>query len=302
MKFTLRNIASYLIANLYINLGVVKRRRKKILNDNIILSVYFHKPSKKVFESCIFWLKKHGYTFISVHDILDISNGQKAFPKGAVLVTLDDGWETNKGNVVEVANALKFPVSLFITTNPMETGEPFWWSYVKEANRLRLTKYPVSYFKNISNIERLKFINEIKTKVSLKREAINPNDLIEIAKSKYITIGSHTVTHPILNMCNDEESSFEINESKRRLENILETKVESFAYPNGDFSLREIKFLKKAGYEIAFSTHPAYITIANIYDNYTLPRFEILENCSLAENICRMTGVWYGIKLFKHNK
>ena len=273
MKFTLRNIASYLIANLYINLGVVKRRRKKILNDNIILSVYFHKPSKKVFESCIFWLKKHGYTFISVHDILDISNGQKAFPKGAVLVTLDDGWETNKGNVVEVANALKFPVSLFITTNPMETGEPFWWSYVKEANRLRLTKYPVSYFKNISNIERLKYINEIKTKVSLKREAINPNNLIEIAKSKYITIGSHTVTHPILNMCNDEESSFEINESKRRLENILETKVESFAYPNGDFSLREIKFLKKAGYEIAFSTHPAYITIANIYDDYTLPRF-----------------------------
>jgi len=302
MKFNLRNIASYVIATIYINLGFIKRRQNKILNEQIILSIYFHKPSKKMFESCLFWLKKHGYIFISTNDILEISNGQVTFPKNAVLVTIDDGWETNKVNVVGVGNALKIPVTLFITTNPMETGEPFWWSCVKEANKIGLTSNSVAYLKTISNSDRIQLLNAIKNKISLKREAMSPSELIEIAKSKYITIGSHTVNHPILTMCNDEESLFEIKESKSKLEHLLGSNVESFAYPNGDFSLREVNLLKKLGYKIAFTTVPHYISISNIYDSYTLPRFEILENCSLAENICRMTGVWYDIKLFKHNK
>jgi peptidoglycan/xylan/chitin deacetylase (PgdA/CDA1 family) len=302
MKINLRNVVSFVIANIYINLGVIKRRLQKISNEHIITSIYFHKPSKKMFESCLFWLKRHGYNFISVNDILEISNGQKAFPENAVLVTIDDGWITNKDNVVEVGNALKVPITLFITTNPMETGEAFWWSSIKEANRLGLISISVAYLKTLTNKQRVKQLEEIKSKISLNREAITPNELIEIAKSKYISIGSHTVNHPILKMCNDEESFFEIKESKNKLEHILGSKVESFAYPNGDFSLREINYLKNTGYKIAFTTVPNYITAANIYDNYSLPRFEILEHCSLAENICRMTGIWFDIKLFKHNK
>ena len=302
MKINFRNSVSYLIAILYIKLGVVKRRQKKNFNEHIILSIYFHKPSKKIFESCLFWLKRQNYSFISVNDLIEISNGQQAFPKAAVLITIDDGWETNKNNIVEVANALKVPVTLFITTNPMETGEAFWWSYVKEANRLGVFSNSIEYLKTIPNRERLKYINEIKLKVNLGREALTKNELIDITNSKYISIGSHTVNHPILPMCNDDESLFEIKDSKNILENILHAKVESFAYPNGDFSLREINFLKKCGYKIAFGTAPKYLTITNIYDSFTLPRFEILEKCSLAENICRMTGVWYDIKLFKHNK
>ncbi len=302
MKPSLRNTLSYCIAFIYIQLGVIKRRQRKLMNEKIIISIYFHKPSKSMFESCLFWLKKHGYTFISVNDIIDIFNGYKVFPKGAVLVTVDDGWYTNKENIISVANALNVPVTLFVTTNPMETGIGYWWSYVNQARKEGIYNKTTEFLKTIPNRERLVILNEIKSKIILERESLTVNEVIEISNLKNITIGSHTVTHPILKMCDNDESLYEISNSKKVLEGLIKKKIESFAYPNGNFSIREINYLKKLGYKIAFSTIPKYITEANILDIYALPRFEILGNCSLAENICRMTGVWYDVKLFKHNK
>ena len=85
----------------------------------------------------------------------------------------------------------------------------------------------------------------------------------------------------------------EICHSKQQLEDILQHEINGFAYPNGDFSEREIKMVERAGYHLAFTTKPAYLTSENIKDKYMLPRFEVLKDVSFAENICRMSGVWF---------
>ena len=54
-----------------------------------------------------------------------------------------------------------------------------------------------------------------------------------------------------------------------------------------------MKILENNNYEIAFSTRPEYLKEKDLWDRYQYPRFEILENVSFAENICRLTGVWF---------
>ncbi len=49
-----------------------------------------------------------------------------------------------------------------------------------------------------------------------------------------ITIGSHTLTHPILPGTTPDEMEAEVRDSRRQLERGLERPVDIFAYPNGD--------------------------------------------------------------------
>ena len=293
MVFNKRNIAAFFLSHFLIITGKVKRIKKQAFEGKIILSVYFHDPGRQLFESCVKWFLKKGYTFISTEDLLLIAQNEKPFPKSAVVFTVDDGWKNNRANIVAVANKYKIPVTIFATTQPIATGEAYWWSYIAEANRKGLTTHSVQELKKVNNKERVEIVNEVKKLLPLKREALTIEELKEISADPVITIGSHTVTHPILSKCSDEQSASEISESKKILENWLHTDVKHFAFPNGIFDEREIKFLRDSGYKTAYTTNPNYITSANFSNLFTLPRFDVLEDVSFTENICRMTGAWF---------
>ena len=304
MKLTIRNFLGYLVSMVFLSSGIVRIKRNKLLNDYSIISLCFHNPSKELFISCIRWLKNSGFNFISTNELLAIAKGELDFPMGAVLITFDDGWRNNKENVATVVNQFKVPITIFTTTDPVEKGDAYWWSYIKVANNRNIIKTSVPTLKKISNGERKTVIDKVKNRLLLSPEALSVDDLKQMNADKYITFGSHTVTHPILTMCTNQESFFEIFESKKKLQLILaNTNIDSFAYPNGDFSIREINYLKNAGYKLAFTTKHSLITKNNITNNiYTLPRFTMLEDASFSENICRMTGVWFDNFLLYKNK
>ncbi|MEO8768965.1 MAG: polysaccharide deacetylase family protein [Ferruginibacter sp.] len=293
MVFNKRNIAAFLLSKFLIASGKVGQVKKRAANGDFILSVYFHDPSKKLFEACVKWFLKNGYSFISTDELAAIGKGEKSFPKAAVVFTVDDGWSGNKENIAAIANKYKIPVTIFASTQPIATGEAYWWSYIAAANKNGLVTQSVSALKKIKNEERVSIVNSIKTQLPLKREALTIDELKEISNNGFVSIGSHTVTHPILIQCSDEQAAFEIRESKKILEGWLHKDVAHFAYPNGLYNKREINFLKDSGYRTAYTTIPQYITVENFKDLYSLPRFDVLEDISFSENICRMTGAWF---------
>ena len=293
MVFNKRNIAAFFLSKYYILTGKVKKVFGRASDGDFILSVYFHDPTKKLFESCVKWFIKNGYSFISIEELAAVAKGEKPFPLAAVILTVDDGWSGNRENIAAVANHYEIPVTIFASTQPIATGDAFWWSYIAEANKKGLVSQSVHALKKVPNDERVKVVNAVKPQLPLKREALTIEELKEISNTAFVSIGSHTVTHPILTNCSDEQSIFEIRESRKILEEWLHKDVAHFAYPNGEFTRREISFLKDSGYKIAFTTQPRYITSDNFTDLYTLPRFDVLEDVSFAENICRMTGVWF---------
>lgn len=289
-----RNVGGWVLANLLILSGFVKQRRKKILREECIVAMCFHKPTRVEFEQCIKWLKKYQFQFLSIADVEKLITDQLPFPKGGVLLTVDDGWQTNEANIIEVANTYKVPVAIFVSTAPVEEGT-YWWTYVSKAKQQGIHHASVSAMKKWPNEDRLEKIAEIRKVVTVERNALTSEQVKYAAQSPHVTIGGHTHTHPILIQCNDEQVYEELKVSKEKLEAWLGKDVRYFAYPNGDYGIREIKALKSLQYTLAFTSTPDYIVPESLKYPYELPRFMFLEGASFAENICRMVGVWKSV-------
>ncbi len=67
-------------------------------------------------------------------------------------------------------------------------------------------------------------------------------------------IGSHTLSHPRLSELPESRQRTELCESRRRLEDLLGTKVRSLAYPYGVHSADTVRIAEEAGYETAVTT------------------------------------------------
>ncbi|WP_200977106.1 polysaccharide deacetylase family protein [Echinicola sp. 20G] len=291
MKKKVRNFLAYCVAQTFILSGKVRKAKQSALTEEKILSIYFHKPSKEEFEFAIKWLKKNGFYFISVEDIKAIIKGAMPFPKGAALITVDDGWASNIENMAKVADREKVPIQIFLATEAIEQGN-FWFSTAKKANKYKLNLPNKDELKLLPNVERLKFMASIQDKIKAPREAMTVQEIKNIL-SDFVSVGAHSHSHPILIRCSESELKFEITHSKEKVELWTEKPISTFAYPNGDYGSREIALLKKNNFELAFSTIPKVLTKDMLHDNYCLPRIGFLEGGSKAENICRMVGIWH---------
>jgi glycosyltransferase involved in cell wall biosynthesis/peptidoglycan/xylan/chitin deacetylase (PgdA/CDA1 family) len=107
--------------------------------------------------------------------------------------------------------------------------------------------------------------------------------LARLSAADGIEIGAHTVTHPRLTDASLDEQRYEVEESKRRLEETLSERVASFAYPHGsagDYSESTIGVVAGAGYAGAFTARDGLVTSAA--RPFELPRISV-GNVSGAE-------------------
>ena len=78
----------------------------------------------------------------------------------------------------------------------------------------------------------------------------------EIIESNLVEIGAHTVHHISLRAKIAPVVQYEVIQSKKMLEDRYGIRVNSFAYPNGDFDQQAIEAVKSAGFTTAVSTVP----------------------------------------------
>ena len=88
-------------------------------------------------------------------------------------------------------------------------------------------------------------------------------------------IGAHTMTHPILSQVPFTEARKEVLDSKNRLEDIVESEVRLFAYPNGipgkDYLADHVAIVEQAGFSASFTTSNGVVRSG--MDKFQLPRF-----------------------------
>lgn len=95
--------------------------------------------------------------------------------------------------------------------------------------------------------------------------------LKEIAKSRLVEIGAHTVHHLALRGLNPSLARSELIDGKRGLEKLINTPVVSFAYPDGSFDDQIIKMVQEAGYKSAAITrHGLEVNHDNKYSLYRI--------------------------------
>jgi len=238
--------------------GRVRRARKKALSGEVITSIYFHNPNKRLLTRCIQWLIRNGYTFISAADVIDILYGGKPIPKGAVWLSFDDGYKEWLADVLPVVHEQRIPVTLFIPSGIVEGAGRLPWVY-----------------------------RDSRAKV---RDSVTLSELKVIAGYPEVTIGGHTVSHAVTVNLTEEKARFELGQSRDALESWAGTAVQCFAYPEGRFDGRERRFLSEFGYRLAAATTNDFITRTT--DPYLVPRFCVSDNITFPEAICNMVGVW----------
>jgi peptidoglycan/xylan/chitin deacetylase (PgdA/CDA1 family) len=88
-------------------------------------------------------------------------------------------------------------------------------------------------------------------------------DTMRSLETRGARFGAHTLTHPILSQCGDEQSQLEIMHSVARIGEELRYPSPVFCYPNGttsDFGVREMDVLRALpAVTAALSTVPARV-------------------------------------------
>jgi peptidoglycan/xylan/chitin deacetylase (PgdA/CDA1 family) len=88
-----------------------------------------------------------------------------------------------------------------------------------------------------------------------------------------VTIGAHTVTHPMLTTLGSEACLNEMAQSRAACEALVGAEVTGFAYPYGAFDDKVREAVKAAGFDVACSTREMPATSSS--DFLALPRIQI---------------------------
>jgi len=106
-------------------------------------------------------------------------------------------------------------------------------------------------------------------------------DWDEIAEMKAagITFGSHGISHELLTMISPVQRERELRGSKRAIEEQLGTKVDSLAYPNGNYDDEIKQLARQTGYRCALAVTGAHVSRQS--DRYALGRTNVHQGNSL---------------------
>jgi len=107
---------------------------------------------------------------------------------------------------------------------------------------------------------------------------MNWGQIRELKEAEMI-IGSHGMTHRILEGLSDEDIDYELRESKEILEEKLKAKVEYLSIPRGFANKNVNEKAKKAGYKSVFTSNP------NDNDGFKRGRIAVKGNWSLEKFI-----------------
>jgi peptidoglycan/xylan/chitin deacetylase (PgdA/CDA1 family) len=99
-----------------------------------------------------------------------------------------------------------------------------------------------------------------------------------LAASRYVEIGAHTVSHPILASLPYDAQLLEIESSRNVLHDLTGHSIDSFAYPYGgdaDFGSTTVRILRETGLTLAYTTLPGAVVAAT--DAFRIPRILVRD-------------------------
>lgn len=102
------------------------------------------------------------------------------------------------------------------------------------------------------------------------------DDVRALTDGGTVSIGAHTVTHPLLSTLSSEDRVQEIRQSKKDCEALMGAPVEGFAYPYGDCDPATERLVCEAGFLWGCSTRSDRVDSAG-FDPFELPRMQVLN-------------------------
>ena len=77
---------------------------------------------------------------------------------------------------------------------------------------------------------------------------MTPDEIRELSRSEFVTIGSHGYYHNRMDKLSLDEASKEMADSKNYLQHLIGKEIKAFAFPYGNYSRDMVKEAKKLGF------------------------------------------------------
>lgn len=238
---------------------------------------------KSVFAGQMRHLKRH-YRIVSLRQMIEELQEPNTQDQG-VAVTFDDGYLGTYTEAFPVLKEYAIPATVYLTTGPVESGEVPWYDGIflrfqrasAEVNvtldtdrRFHLTDFVsrveaattvVMYLRTLPDEERRQWCASFEKAVTAPHSELRGSMMTwdharEMSRAG-VTFGCHTMTHPVLSRLAADAVKQEITESKRLIENRLDTVVEDFAFPFGkprDCGTIGAQMLSAEGFRTAMTT------------------------------------------------
>jgi peptidoglycan/xylan/chitin deacetylase (PgdA/CDA1 family) len=232
------------------------------------------------------------YSPVSMSQAADWLTHHGRLPENALTITVDDGYRDFYQVAYPVLREYGLPATVYLVSDFVDRTGWLWVDQVQYeflhaqagSFRMELSGQPPRNFelttpelrkaaarivteaaKKLSNTERLRLLETLPEQLGVRLpeeapaeyEALRWDEVREMAAAG-IDFGAHTRTHPILTRLDGEgELTFEIEGSKRQIEQQLGRAVDHFCYPNGtreDVSREVVKAVQAAGFRTAVTT------------------------------------------------
>jgi peptidoglycan/xylan/chitin deacetylase (PgdA/CDA1 family) len=285
------SIICYYSGILYLWKRIVKRNYPLIvyyhdIYNELVNDLYICDPTllvpSRLFLDQIRYLRRH-------YEIVSLDEAVNSKSKKVAAITFDDGYRGVYNTAFPILKNMGIPATIFLPTDYIGSSKLPWWYEL----RFRLEKYDSenadakkkilsglspkwrSFF--IEKIQIQNIINTFKDSTMKERNELikvlsifelNANNdrqriFVSLEEIKEMmaggmSFGSHTKSHPLLTWLDDNTLKEELYGSKKYLEELTGLNNIWFAYPDGIFEERELKYVKETGYKGAVQTfrHP----------------------------------------------
>jgi peptidoglycan/xylan/chitin deacetylase (PgdA/CDA1 family) len=279
----------------------VRPRRADVFAPNRVLEI-----TPEFLDCVLTELRCQGYDIVSIDAVPDRLAAHACSRRFAVL-TFDDGYRDNVEHAWPVLKRHNAPWTLFVTAEFADGRGRLWWLELEEAiarlDRIALfdgkaMELPartggekeaaftaVYQYIRAGPEQRLRM-----TVANLAKQAgvdvgrlvrdvcLGWDDLRGLTCAPHLTIGAHTLSHPILAKHDASTAAREIADGRKVLEDRLGRPVRHFAYPFGDRSaagLREFRLAREAGFATAVTSRPGHLFSDHANHLHALPRVSI---------------------------
>lgn len=270
----------------------------KLLSKNKLSILIYHQvlsqfdamrpfePTAEVFDWQMRLLSEH-FTPLALSEALHHLQ-KKTLPANAVCVTFDDGYLNNLTVAQPILAKYRIPATVYVATG-FSHGNNMWNDRLihlfadpsrqhlqLDDEQIKLGDWPNRQFQAEQWLKKLKYLpiaqrleklsQFYRQNKATEQEPLmmSPQQIKQLA-DKGVTIGAHTVNHPILKVLPTAQQQLEISQSKQQLETWLGQPVQHFAYPNGvegvDFDDTSVNLVKQSGFTSAVVTDWGVSTI-----------------------------------------
>ena len=318
---TLKNTVKQSIGHLFKNLFVLSNKKMQIIlmYHRVVdeLPEKMHDPHMFVrsdtFDMHIKEIAKY-FQIVNLDEMLNQGKGNRRL----CALTFDDGWLDNYKTAFPILRNYKISATIFLPVTDIGTIHRFWFEHLFYlANALSTIEDQNAYIAHFRTVtsgwnpgklcttsileltEALKnqeapvlyeiidsAYKKLKIEPSSEKILMDWEQVREMGQNR-ITFGSHGLQHDILPALGSRLKRDIVFESLSILRDKTVSSIPVFSYPNGNWDLETVDFLKRAGYHGAVTTKNGFYSCA---DPFLLNRIGVTETSSNTSNL-----LWFQI-------